>query len=233
MSVEKIPVNPWRFLLIYIKDKVLAFRDDREIWKLIDDLSEDNDAKIRVRFPSAEPYVRILIEHPSKSQCYKIAEMISRFLEDKGYLTSQSFSSDQITEENDPTDFNAHSGCKSYFLIEQKHLKRYVGNKSGVEIPSNVLWILPYAFRDCKRIQKVIVPDSTYAIYEHAFHNCENLETAFIGKRVMTIDPTAFDGCSKLRFCVDEENSHFISKDGALYAKHSGERIFPLSEKEE
>ena len=233
MSVEKIPVNPWRFLLIYIKDKVLAFRDDREIWKLIDDLSEDNDAKIRVRFPSAEPYVRILIEHPSKSQCYKIAEMISRFLEEKGYPTSQSFSSDQMTEEIDQNGSNTRSGCKSYFLIEQKHLKRYAGNESEVEIPPNVLWILPYAFRDCRSIRKVTIPSSTFAVYEHAFHNCENLETVFLGKNVMTIDPTAFVGCGKLRFCVEKENSHFISKDGALYAKHSGERIFPLSEKEE
>ena len=233
MSVGKIPVKQWRFLLIYIKDKVLAFRDDREIWKLIDDLSEGHDAKIRVRFPSAEPYVRILIEHPSKSQCDKIAGTISRFLADKGYPTSQSFSSDQMTEENDQIESNIRSGCKSYFLIEQKHLKRYAGNVSEVEIPPNVLWILSYAFRDCQSIRRVIIPDSTYAVYEHAFYNCEELETVFLGKNVMTIDPTAFVGCGKLRFYVDEENSHFISKNGSLYAKHSGNRIFPLSKKEE
>jgi len=63
------------------------------------------------------------------------------------------------------------------------------------------------AFKDCKNLQKVVLPSSILTISEDAFSGCSELKEIVIPYSVQTIEKNAFAGCDSLRsliFCRKE-----------------------------
>ncbi len=54
------------------------------------------------------------------------------------------------------------------------------------------------AFRDCKKIKSVTIPNSIISIGRETFRGCENLETVSIGNSVKIIDSSLFYDCRNL-----------------------------------
>ncbi len=78
------------------------------------------------------------------------------------------------------------------------------------------------AFRDCKKLTNVIIPDSVIAVNDRAFDNCENLIELTIPNSVTTIGNRIFRGCTSLNKPL--YNAHtFIF----LPFNHSGNFVIP------
>ena len=58
------------------------------------------------------------------------------------------------------------------------------------------------AFRNCRRLKEVRIPDSVKYIREGAFRGCTNLEKVTLGSGLKQIDKNAFGGCRKLKEIV-------------------------------
>jgi len=58
------------------------------------------------------------------------------------------------------------------------------------------------AFKECKHLEKVEMPDSVLHIMEGAFKNCTKLEEVRIGAGIRQIDKNAFAGCNHLQTIV-------------------------------
>jgi hypothetical protein len=79
---------------------------------------------------------------------------------------------------------------------------------TSVTIQEGVQMILPYAFRGCVRLEKVVLPGSLTYVGTHAFAMCASLKTVTIADNDQTfedpeddvrlIEENAFKGCSSL-----------------------------------
>ncbi|MBE6045164.1 MAG: hypothetical protein E7221_00485 [Clostridiales bacterium] len=58
------------------------------------------------------------------------------------------------------------------------------------------------AFRNCRKLKEVRIPDSVKYIREGAFRGCTNLEKVTLGSGLIQIDKNAFGGCKKLKNVV-------------------------------
>ncbi len=75
-----------------------------------------------------------------------------------------------------------------------------------------------YAFANCSRLTKIVLPDSVSRIGAWAFSGCSGLTEFTIPDNVTDIGNGAFVGCSGLtRFIVSPEQTHFAVIDGVLY----------------
>lgn len=54
------------------------------------------------------------------------------------------------------------------------------------------------AFKDCKNLKRLVIPDKVKRIGERTFENCTGLKEVIIGKRVEVIGSNAFYGCGAL-----------------------------------
>lgn len=54
------------------------------------------------------------------------------------------------------------------------------------------------AFRNCRWIQKVIIPDTVTHIQMAAFNGCSSLDSVIMSKSIIRIGANAFGGCEKL-----------------------------------
>lgn len=89
---------------------------------------------------------------------------------------------------------------------DYQHRERiYEGN---IIIPSEVTYDGTYytvveigddAFRECKGMKSIIIPNSVTTIGNYAFRDCSGLISATIGNNVTTIGMFAFYGCSSLK----------------------------------
>ena len=68
--------------------------------------------------------------------------------------------------------------------------------------------ICAYAFKDCKNLTYISIPDVITEIKRGAFQNCENLPTIHISENVNYIGKEAFDGCKKLTDIIFDGNEH-------------------------
>ncbi|MDD4637546.1 MAG: leucine-rich repeat domain-containing protein [Bacteroidales bacterium] len=100
-----------------------------------------------------------------------------------------------------------------------------------------------YAFKDCKEVTSIRIPESVETIEEEAFIGCSSLQSLSIPSKVSTllagtfegctsltsisipstitkIGPNAFAGCSSLvRFDVAADNPNYSEVEGVLYTK--------------
>jgi hypothetical protein len=67
-----------------------------------------------------------------------------------------------------------------------------------VVIPNNITIIGSHAFSGCKSLIKVVIPDSVTSIRQGAFSGCDALEKVTIGKNVVNIEQYAFMNSSNL-----------------------------------
>ena len=83
-------------------------------------------------------------------------------------------------------------------------LNAFNGNKSitEVEIHEGIEYLLPYAFKNCSRLNLVSLPKSLLVIDWCAFENCVSLTDIVIPDRVTEIKYGAFRGCETLENIV-------------------------------
>lgn len=89
-------------------------------------------------------------------------------------------------------------------------------------LPENLTFIGENAFANCSGLLNVTFPNSTkaLALSANAFYNCTALTEIKLSSNVESIDMGAFGGCTALATVnVDEENEHFISREGVVYTK--------------
>ena len=136
----------------------------------------------------------------------------------------------------------------SDFVIENDVLKKYIGSSEHVILPEGVRVIhlgafaenqtmqsitLPEslkkisgamycigAFKDCKSLQEIIIPNQVTEIGKEAFWGCENLHKVYLGKSVEFLSTDAFYGCMNLKEIeIHSENSFYSTCDGLILSK--------------
>lgn len=88
----------------------------------------------------------------------------------------------------------------------------------GVRIPNAVEFIGDEAFYHCYKLTDLELPEALERIGDRAFFWCNRLERIYIPEKVRHIGESvfAFSGCS---IDVSEDNENFTSEDGVLYSK--------------
>lgn len=88
-----------------------------------------------------------------------------------------------------------------------------VTNGKGV-VKDGATEITAYAFKDCKELAEVIIPDSVTTIGASAFAGC-SIRNIVIPPNVQFIEPGAFSCCDNLKsITVDDDNKVYDSREG-------------------
>ena len=91
---------------------------------------------------------------------------------------------------------------------------------TSVTIPNSVIHIRDHAFGGCSGLASVTIPNSVTSIGGRAFSGCSSLTSVTIPNSVTSIGEGAFVGCGGLQnIYVDPENTNYSSIDGILYSK--------------
>lgn len=69
---------------------------------------------------------------------------------------------------------------------------------TSLSIPEGITVIGNLAFDDCDKITEVIIPNSVISLGERAFSDCDTLASVTIGNGVHTVSESAFYSCDKL-----------------------------------
>lgn len=75
---------------------------------------------------------------------------------------------------------------------------RQCKNLTNITIPQNVIWIEEYAFSGCNSLNDIMIPKDVTWIGNSAFSQCNNLTNIIIPNGVTTIGATAFFNCNRL-----------------------------------
>ena len=86
---------------------------------------------------------------------------------------------------------------------------------TSVTIPNSVTSIENYAFYNCTGLTSVTIPDSVTSIGNYAFQNCSGLTTLAVGNSVTSIGWEAFSGCTSLDSVIINSNA-IVSKSYSL-----------------
>ena len=100
------------------------------------------------------------------------------------------------------------------FMIADGVLKGYIGSGGDVVIPQGVTEI-DKAFRQCKTVTSVIIPDGVITIKDQAFHDCKGLKTVHLSDTVEYIGEFAFANCSQLTD-INISKVEFIGEDAFM-----------------
>ena len=109
----------------------------------------------------------------------------------------------------------------SDFVIQNKVLKKYIGNKekvvipdgvtsigycafcycyslASITIPGSVTIIKAWTFQDCKSLSKITIPNGVTFIEDFAFSCCKSLASITIPDSVTCIEENAFENCPNI-----------------------------------
>ena len=75
-----------------------------------------------------------------------------------------------------------------------------------LDLGHSVQHIAVGAFRNCRKLKEVRIPDSVKQIREGAFRGCTNLERVVLGSGLVQIDKNAFGGCRNLKEVVKPQD---------------------------
>lgn len=138
---------------------------------------------------------------------------------------------------------------KSDFVIEGGVLKKYIGNKThvivpdevikigenafeeilcmdSIEIPINIIDIGDEAFKNCQNLKSISIPEGVERIGESAFFNCNQLTSVVIPESIKSIEFEAFKNCSNLKTINIPDGIEEIS--GGVFAFCSGLESIPI-----
>ena len=71
-------------------------------------------------------------------------------------------------------------------------------NMISISIPNEVALIGQNAFEECASLKSIILPDGINSIRQSTFYHCSNLESVQLPSNLNTIESSAFWGCSSL-----------------------------------
>jgi len=114
---------------------------------------------------------------------------------------------------------------------EQVRINAYIGDSQNVVIPSTidglpVTMIGEEAFKDCKGITSVIIPEGVKEIGAKAFDGCKNLSSVVIPTSLTYLSRECFMSCYKLTDVKGMENIRTFGSWCFHYAGLSGELVF-------
>ncbi len=96
------------------------------------------------------------------------------------------------------------------FVIENGHLRKYIGSDADVVIPDDVVEIDPVAFENCVNLVSVSIPDGVIELHIGVFYGCHELTTISFPHSVEKIGGMLFFDCPKLStFILPEGISGF------------------------
>ena len=98
----------------------------------------------------------------------------------------------------DTTEVNFHPSC----TIIQQWAFRGCKSLERVTIPDTVTRIEGYAFSECDSLRFIRLSTNLEFIGEEAFANCSSLDAVFLPPTVTSIGNNAFRDCKSLRFCI-------------------------------
>ena len=144
------------------------------------------------------------------------------------YPVKKSGSSYTIPESVTTIGFYAFSGCtgltnitftESITKIEPGAFS-YCTGLTNIRLPESITEFGDPAFQGCTGLTNITLSESITEIGWYTFKDCTELKSITIPKFVKYISYGAFVNCSGLtNINVDEDNMHYMSKDGVLYNK--------------
>ncbi len=77
-----------------------------------------------------------------------------------------------------------------------------------------------YAFRYCRKLKTVSLPQGLESVGSYAFDNCYSMTEINLPKNISSLGFSVFSNCPQLaEIAVDSANENFADKDGVLYNK--------------
>lgn len=112
-------------------------------------------------------------------------------IEPSAFLYCYNLEHISVSSDNKQFDSRNHSNA----IIDTARNTLVVGCKN-TKIPSSIVEIGEYAFRDCPGLTNIVIPSSVTKIGFEAFGKCTRLTNIVIPSSVTEIKGCAFDGCS-------------------------------------
>ncbi len=122
-----------------------------------------------------------------------------------------------ISETVTQIDLNAFGGCTSLaafevaegnkaflsvggvlFSADKELLRCPVGKSADYTVPSGTVAIAGGAFKDCAKLESLVISDSVTAIGKSAFENCAALKRITLPKNITKLEASCFSGCTAL-----------------------------------
>lgn len=122
-----------------------------------------------------------------------------------------------ISETVTQIDLNAFGGCTSLaafevaegnkaflsvggvlFSADKELLRCPVGKSADYTVPSGTVAIAGGAFKDCAKLESLVISDSVTAIGKSAFENCAALKRITLPKSITKLETLTFSGCAAL-----------------------------------
>lgn len=84
------------------------------------------------------------------------------------------------------------------FSAGKELLRCPVGKSADYTVPSGTVAIAGGAFKDCAKLERLVIPDSVTAIGKSAFENCAALKRITLPKSIAMLEALTFSGCASL-----------------------------------
>lgn len=84
------------------------------------------------------------------------------------------------------------------FSAGKELLRCPVSKSADCTVPSGTVAIAGGAFKDCAKLERLVIPDSVTAIGKSAFENCAALKRITLPKSITKLEALTFSGCAAL-----------------------------------
>ncbi len=117
-------------------------------------------------------------------------------ISNNAFDTCSSLSEINVTPDN--TEYASNNGV--LFSKSLRILIKYPTAKQEIDyvLPSGVYRIMPYAFKDCKYLENIILNNDIQSIDSYVITNCNSLKSITISEQITTIADNAFNNCENL-----------------------------------
>ncbi|WP_308687339.1 leucine-rich repeat domain-containing protein [uncultured Treponema sp.] len=93
---------------------------------------------------------------------------------------------------------------------------KFDANGGEGKLPGDITAIAGEAFKDCKRLTSVVIPDGVTSICHYTFEGCTSLTSVDIPESVTSIGSSAFSSCSSLQF-NEYDNANYLGNESNPY----------------
>lgn len=112
----------------------------------------------------------------------------------------------------------------------EKEAFKFCKKLTSVSIPNSITSIGNYAFYVCSSLTSLTIPDSVIYINDHAFESCSKLKSVKLSENIKSINRFSFSSCESLTSIIIPENVTYIGNH-AFYDCTALEEITILNPK--